>query len=133
MLGDEKVGLDSGKNGGIMDEYEPLKKSYFLKSIPIKNKEIRKEFIKNRKQLSKDIKKYIHKKHPELTEQKTGKLEKTVETISILSLIAGGIIGTYNITGNVIGNYNSTTNILGVVLILIGIIGFVSSRKLSSS
>lgn|GEM_PF-5643459 len=55
-------------------------------------------------------------------------LEKAVQITSVIALFGGFILGYKGITGNVIGT-TSSSNVLSTVLIILGIIGLVFSRK----
>ena len=131
---EEIISVGEGKYGksspaeftGIKDKILEEGVDYNI-STPIKDKEIRQKFLENRYQLSKDIKNYLHEKHPEKI-SKSSSLEKIVKPISIWLFVLGILFSSKTITGNVIGTFQNQ-NILGAILIVLGIVGFFISRK----
>lgn len=120
---------------GLRDKYNRLfikDRSLIQESIriPERRKEVFNKFLQNRKQLSKDIKQYLHERHPEKFSGKNKSLEKIISGIFIFSFLVGLFLSSGNLTGNVIGNSGTWNNILGVVLILGGIGGFFIYKKL---
>lgn len=116
---------DSGiEDGGYLFENQ----FNIKKSIRVQHEEKRQQFIKNRFQLSSDIKQYLHEKHPERLD-KNKSLEKALQTFSVLSFIAGIFLSSSIITGNVVGDAFYMPNITGIVLIFLGILGLFFSRK----
>lgn len=95
----------------------------------VENHETYKKFIQNRSQLSKDIKEYLHEKHPENISKKPRTLEKIVSGIFVFSFLAGLFLSSNNLTGNIIGNSESAHKLLGIILIFVGIFGFFIYRR----
>jgi len=96
------------------------------------NKQNYKKFLSNRRQLSSDIKNYLHEKHPEkvLGKNNSGTLEKIVSGVFVLSFLVGLFLSSGNLTGNAIGSSGSFHKLIGIILILVGIGGFFVYRKL---
>lgn len=97
-------------------------------STPIKDKETRQKFLANRYQLRKDIKQYLHEKHPEKVSKKSS-LEKIISGVFVFSFVVGLFLSSNVLTGNVIGNSGGGQKILGIILTLVGIGGFFVYRK----
>ncbi len=106
------------------------KKPLFETSVPIKYHTKRERFVNNRQQLSRDIKQYLHEKHPEKVFEKKRGLEKIISGIFIFSFVLGLFLSRGDLTGNVVGNSETAHKVLGIVLVLIGIGGFFVYRNL---
>ncbi len=117
---------------GVRDKEDYEKSNIQLSHVRLsereKDKEVYADFIKNRGELARDIKNYIHKR--QIQEGKTSLLEKAVRIFSIIFIASGLILGYGGITGNVTGN-SATSDSWGVVLIVFGTLGLVISRKIS--
>jgi len=87
-------------------------------------------FHQNRRQISKDIKEYLHEKHPKQI-KKSGVLEKIVSGIFAFSFLFGLFLSSNNLIGNIVGTFNIKNNFLGLILIVIGITGFLIRKKFS--
>lgn len=128
MLENEKVDFPSSEETGV-DDY----KGYYdtiTKSVNLRDKETRQKFIKNRHQLSSDIKNYLHEKHPEKVLGKSKGLENIISGIFIFSFLVGLFFSSNNLTGNVIGTSGSFHKLIGIILVLFGIGGFFVYRRI---
>lgn len=97
-----------------------------------------KECIKNAVEERRKSKSYIskseHYKKIVLNAHPFGKksgFEKSAVAVSLISLIGGSFLLSFNLTGNVVGNLNQTSsNFIGVILFVLGLIGaFIYFRK----
>lgn len=118
-VGERYTNRRSPTETGIKDAYGGSRR--------VQDEEGYSEFIQNRRELSKDIKKYILKNHLASEKIRVNKLEKTVQALSIMALLGGFIFGYQGMTGNVIGSVSSS-NVIGVALIVLGILGLVFSQ-----
>lgn len=124
------IATTSATDTGMRDRYSSyeMDREIIQESMRNPDKEIYKDFVKNRKQLSKEIVNYVDEKNLEEASEK-GDLERIIKPFSIILLISGIFLGTLRLTGNMIGT-SSFSNISGAILICLGVFGLFFSRKL---
>ena len=115
---------------GIEDKYLDLP-GEIQESLRVRNKEVYKKFIQNKKQLSQDIKDYIQEKQDGNKNISLGEsLERALQTASIIAFFGGIFLSYQTITGNVTSVSSLIKNPLGIILFVIGILGLFFSRKI---